>query len=120
MIRGDTKRCKWMIKGMETDGNITFWKPTEKDKVYFTCKKDYDSEIAFQKVFPGNIRFDEESGYFYTIIEPKDTNKLPFGTYVYDIEIVINGNSKEKNIVKTCTVGKLEIEKEVTFRRDEV
>lgn len=121
MIRGDTHKFKWRIETTDKDtGEKTWWVPTAADKVYFTCKKDYSSPVAFQKVFPDTISFDEEDGYFRTTIEPVDTNKLDFGQYLYDIEIVVNALTNEKNIVKTVAIGNIVIEKEVTWRKDEV
>lgn len=123
MIRGDTQNYKWIIEVKNIDGSTTNWKPTENDKVYFTCKKDYNSDVAFQKVYPGSITFNEENGEFHTTVEPKDTMKLDTGNYVYDIKIIknaINSTPDSKRIVKTVAQGKIEITSEVTTRKDEV
>lgn len=123
MIRGDTQNYKWIIEVKNIDGSKTFWTPEENDRVYFTCKKDYGSDIAFQKTYPENIEFNKDTGYFTTTIEQKDTYKLSIGTYIYDIKIIknaINETEENKRFVKTVAQGRIEIEPEVTSRKDEI
>lgn len=109
MIRGDTKKIKFQRKRID---NTIIEEKT--DKMYFTVKKSYYSKtFLFQKRLDKDIIYDEESKYYYMTIEPNDTNELDYNTYVFDIEIIKNGE------VKTIARGNLIIDKEVTFAENE-
>lgn len=54
----------------------------EGDTVYFTVKKDLDSEKELQKVI---TTFDE--GKAVVEVLPKDTKEMVFGKYTYDIQL---------------------------------
>ena len=90
MIRGDTANFKFTVNMQNIKGKSEPWIPTENDRVYFTCKKDFDSEVAFQKVYPETISYGTETNYFHTTVEPKDTCRLKAGDYLYEIKIVKN------------------------------
>ena len=123
MIRGDTANFKFTVNMQNIKGKSEPWIPTENDRVYFTCKKDFDSEVAFQKVYPETISYDTETNYFHTTVEPKDTCRLKAGDYLYEIKIVknaINADEVNKKIVKTISQGHLEIQREVATRKDGV
>lgn len=104
IIRGDTCPLKFQCK----DGGGT---PitTVADAVYFTVKTSYDVEaVTFQKTLE-DMTFDEDGTYHFEI-EPSDTEELPYGTYVYDIEIT------RGDTVKTISQGQLKITKEATWK----
>lgn len=110
IIRGDTKNLKFK-RINQNDKSVIKERP---DKMYFTIKSNYEiEEFVFQKTLDDGINFDEESGYYYTTIEPEDTDNLPYSDFVYDIE-VITGEGK-----KTIARGQLKIEEEVTFASNE-
>ena len=71
-----------------------------------------EKEPLFQKTLDNGITFDSE--YYHVVINPEDTNDLPFSKLAYDIEIISD------NKVKTIYVGELELTKEVTFACNEV
>ena len=107
MVRGDTFRFKFKRK--TNNGEIIIDLP---QKMYITFKYGDEKEPLFQKTLDNGITFDSE--YYHVVINPEDTNDLPFSKLAYDIE-VINGDK-----VKTIYVGELELTKEVTFACNEV
>ena len=111
LIRGDTISLKFQRKTQNQE--VITEKP---DKMYFTVKNSYKhKEVRLQKsLTAGTIIYNEEDNYYYMTIEPEDTNDLNYGTYVYDIEVIVG------NIVKTIAIGELKITKEVTFAENEV
>lgn len=114
IIRGDTKNI--MFKRQRKDGTLIKDIP---EKMYFTIKNNYyEEEPLIQKVLGETITFNEDNGYYYTTIEPEETNSLPYTSdnnpLVFDIEIIDNGK------VKTIAKGKLWIRPEVTFASNEV
>lgn len=82
---------------------------TVPDKMRFTVKEDYNSKnVSIVKTLESGIKYDENN-YIYTVdIEPGDTANLPFGAYIYDIEL------NDKGYVKTIDKGVLVLMKEVS------
>lgn len=110
MIRGDTKKIKFQRKRI--DNTIIKEKA---DKMYFTVKRSYYSKsFLFQKRLNENILYNEQDNYYYMTIEPSDTDVLDYNAYVFDIEVIKNGE------VKTIARGNFIIDKEVTFAENEV
>lgn len=110
LIRGDTLNLKFIRKNKS--GEVITTKP---DKLFFTVKSSYYTKnYLFQKRLDKDINFSEEDNYYRFTINPKDTDNLDYGNYVYDIE-TINGD-----IVKTIAKGILKIKEEVTFAENEV
>ena len=109
MVRGDYKKIKFQIKN---NGNVIH---DDFDDIYITFKKDYDTtEVLFQKLLSrGDIRKDSDS-YYHFIITPQDTNKLKYGTYVFDIQVF-----KKAEQIKNTVLGEFTITKEVTFSYNE-
>ena len=106
-IRGDTK--KYNFQRINFDGNPILQKA---DKIYFTVKKKFtDSKFVIQKTID-DMTFDEEGIYHFTI-ESKDTDKLSYGTYVFDIEVI------DKNVKTTLCRDEFKITEEVTFSENE-
>lgn len=111
LIRGDTYQLKFQRK--LTDDTVITQKP---DEMYMTFKRNYNEiDYVLQKrLSRDEIIFNEDDNYYYVTIEPEDTNDLDYGSYVFDIE------TKVGKVVKTITLGKLKIKKEVTFAENEV
>lgn len=76
MVRGDT--AKIVIAINDSEGNE--YTPVEGDIIRFAAKRSYhDTEPIIYKVIPNDT--------LLLWIEPQDTKTLPFGKYIYDIEI---------------------------------
>ncbi|MCI8466991.1 MAG: hypothetical protein HFI08_02215 [Bacilli bacterium] len=110
-IRGDTYSFRFQRK-LKNEEIIT----ERPDQVFFSVKEYYsDEECLFQKRLSNNtIIYDESDHYYYITIESEDTCNLEFGTYDFDIVIV------KDNDIKTITVGKIKLLKDVTHKRNEV
>lgn len=95
----------------KSTGDIT---DLEFDDIYFTVKRQYlNKEYNIQKrLSDGSITKDDD-GYYHLTLLPEDTDKLPFGEYDFDIELVKNG------AIKQTTVGILTLTREVTFASNE-
>lgn len=107
-IRGDTQFIQFQLK----DGAGNPIQLTEDEKMYFTIKQNQNSkEILIQKKYPSDITFSD--GYYKFELSSKDTSKLAYGTYQYDIELKIN------EFVKTLTLGTITLTDEITFQGDE-
>lgn len=106
IIRGDTKYYKFQ-RINKTDESVITTKP---DVMYFTVKfADNVEDYLIQKTLENGIIFDDETNYYYFTINPEDTNNLPYGGYVYDIEIT------EGPKVTTIAIGDIILTEEVTF-----
>ena len=110
MRRGDTKKFKFQRKAK--DGNVITAKP---EKMYITFKYKDEKEALFQKTFEKGITYNETTNFYHITINPEDTDKLPFTTLKYDIEVINSANE-----VKTIKVDELELLEEVTFKNNEV
>lgn len=111
IIRGDTKFYKFQRK-KKHDRSIIADLPND---LYFTVKYSAEIEdVLFQKTLKNGITYNQDDNYYYITINPEDTNDLPYGTIVYDIEVIKNG------IKQTIAFGEIEIAKEVTFASNEV
>ena len=109
MPRGDIRPVSFTV-------NSTFQNDLEFDNIYFTVKKNYKArEMLLQKtLLSGEIEYMGNSVYQF-VIEPKDTNSMEYGSYVFDIEVV----SEELHIKQTF-LGTLTLTQEVTFASNEV
>ena len=114
MPRGDVRPIQFDV--YESDGetmtDIVF------DDIFFTVKKNFtDKDPRFQKrLSDGSITKDEE-GHYHTVIYSTDTDVLPFGEYVFDIELKKSNASVPD--IKQTTVGRLIITEESTYARNE-
>ena len=107
ITRGDT--CPFSFTRVDKTGEIIQEMAT---KIYFTVKKDYNSEkVVLQKTI-GDMSFD--NGTYHFTIEPEDTNGLEYGLYVYDLEVITD------EYKQTISKGPIRITEEVTFESDEV
>lgn len=90
MTRGDTVRLALSLKN--ADG--TPYELQEGDKVYFSIRTE---EMVISREVTDEV-----------VIYPADTAELEYGTYDYDVEVVLaNGD------VNTVIVAKVEVMKEV-------
>lgn len=96
LVRGDTLRTQ--IEILVDDEPYT---PANGDEVRFALKQNYSSsKVLIHKNIPTDS--------LILHLEPSDTKKLPFGNYVYDIQITFaNGD------VDTFIRGEFKLEEEV-------
>ena len=103
MVRGDTKAFAFEVEGLDQ----------EFESVKFSCKKKYsDKGYIFQKTLGDGIS-EVKDGKYIVRIAPEDTEDLPIGDYLYDLEIRANGD------VFTILRGKLKIVYDVTREEEE-
>lgn len=80
LTRGDTAKLTVPI---ENDLDNSSYVMDELDTLTFTIKKSVkDNENLVQKVVTGSNNFH---------IKPEDTDSLPFGKYVYDVQLTTAG-----------------------------
>ena len=100
MIRGDTASLGLELIDFDQD----------LDAVYFSCKKDYNTEeYVFQKSLGDGVE-KLETGKYTIRIAPEDTENVSAGQYYYDLEISANSD------VFTVLIGVLNIQNDVTRR----
>lgn len=103
MPRGDRRGVEFTVDGAE---GITF------TEIYVTAKKRFgDRDALWQKRLTEGGVTATGDGYAF-VIEPEDTDKLAFGEYVFDIELVADG-------VKETHTGALELTEEATHAGNE-
>lgn len=98
MTRGDTCRIKITLN----DDNGDEYTPQEGDVIRFAAKKEYtDSEPVIFVEVPTDTMVLE--------IKPNDTKHLPFGNYVYDLQITFADGTVNTFVYK----GQLKLDEEV-------
>lgn len=103
LTRGDSAPLKFQRK--DANGDPILIAPAQ---MYFTCKKDWNqTDFVFQKTL-ADMTMDEDGTWHFTIA-PTDTEKLPVGNYVFDIEV------KQDNYVQTIAKGTLKLTSEATW-----
>lgn len=91
LTRGDTLKAQ--ISLVDREGNP--YEPQVGDVIRFACKKEYtdpDTEVLILKNIP------LES--LVLTLEPEDTKELPFGNYVYDIQLTTAAGEVDTFITK--------------------
>ena len=79
LIRGDTYLFKVRLKNITLD---------EIDTLFITCRKDiYSKDFIFQKTI-NDVSIDNDL-YVHFAFNPSDTQALPYGDYVFDIEVTL-------------------------------
>lgn len=110
MARGDMITRSFKIYGSDGEPFTEAF-----DNIYFTVKKFADNEdyLLQKRLSDGGI---ESAGFgvYQFVIEPGDTDRMPFGDYDFDIELVIDGR------LKKTFPGKFKLTKEVTHLNNEV
>ena len=106
ITRGDTVGLIFQRK--DADGEVITTMPSE---MYFTVKESWDSEqFIFQKTL-SDMTMDID-GTWHIELHPDDTEELPYGTYVFDIEVTAYGK------VKTICKDTLQVTEESTWREN--
>lgn len=101
--RGDT--VSYTFQRKDTSGNPIVSRP---EAIFFTVKNTFNTpKIVIQK----NIRqmAMNASGVWRFTIENADTEGLPYGIYVFDLQVTENG------AVTTIAKGKFELTQEATW-----
>lgn len=98
MVRGDTGVFALNIK--DADGNDYDYSD---DTVVFTVKTDTSSDTA---LFQKEVEYGED-----VVIEPADTEDLPYGDYVYDVQVTTSDGVVDTVIQP----NKFRLLEEVTF-----
>jgi hypothetical protein len=89
LTRGDTLLASLEIS--DAEGNT--YTPSEGDVIRFAMKKSYsDSACLIEKQIPNDT--------LMLSLDPSDTKDLPFGSYVYDIEITFESGAVDTFIDK--------------------
>ena len=110
MPRGDIYPVRFQI--YETETEITHIDFTQ---IYMTCKKcAKDITPLFQKSLSSGTIEKLADGDYQFRIEPEDTNNLPFGEYVFDIELIYEDQ------IKQTIFGTLRLCEEATYAVNEV
>ena len=83
------------------------------DEIYFTVKKSYskDEVVLQKKLTRGEITYSE--GTYTLILLHGDTATLPYGKYVYDIQV------KSGIYYKTVCIGNMTLSNESTWKSNE-
>ena len=95
LTRGDTLKAQISIT--DKDGNPYEIQPG--DTVRFAMKRNYsdpDSEVLIEKNIPTNTLILQ--------LDPEDTKTLPFGNYVYDIQLTNTMGEVDTFITKATLV----------------
>lgn len=105
--RGDTPPFEFTLE-LE-DGELL----EDVDEIYFTMKKSYStSEMILQKrLSRGEIN--QEGNVFSFVFKHLETATLPYGNYVYDVQIMLG------EYVKTIIMGQITLTNESTFLENE-
>ena len=99
MTRGDT--CRIHLNLFTNDGEPYI--PNENDIIRFAVKKQYSDESPLIYIIIPNDTL-------ILTIHPSDTKELPFGNYVYDIQITYADGSIDTFITKAKFVVEEEVD----------
>lgn len=115
LTRGDSHIISFTIIGENGDAYVI----DEQDKIYFTVKKNFSkTECVLQKTINNGITYNTDTEEYEIELTDECTCNLPFGRFVYDIELVIVRDRKK--IVKTLVKGNFTISEEVTHKENEI
>lgn len=93
LTRGDTLLCDVKIRTQEGDLYI----PKEGDVIQFAAKSSVkDAEPLILKEIPIET--------MQLVLNPEDTKQLPFGVYVYDVELIKANGIVDTFITKSTLV----------------
>ena len=101
--RGDTIGLKFQRK--DADGEVITDTPTS---MYLTVKTSYSASAYIIQKSLDDMTMDED-GTWHVVIDPEDTEALPYGTYVFDIEVTAYG------YVTTICKDSLKLTEEATW-----
>lgn len=107
LTRGDTGL--FSFQRLDDNGDPIL---TQANEVYFTVKRRYtDKAFLVQKTL-ADMTFDGTGVYHFTL-EPEDTEGLPYGVYVFDVEVIV------EDYKQTIAKGELNITAEATWKVNE-
>lgn len=81
LTRGDTLPLKFQRK--DANGDVIMETPAS---MYLTVKRSWEDYTAVLQKSMTDMEMDEE-GFWHVVIEATDTEKLPYGDYVMDVEV---------------------------------
>ena len=99
LTRGDTFRATIALK--DAEGEI--YTPVEGETIRFAMKKTYEDAEPLLLI---NVPIDT----LELVIQPADTKELPFGNYVWDMQITRSGGDIDTFITKAQLVLTEEVE----------
>ena len=102
--RGDTVTYTFQRK--TASGDVIFTTP---ESIYFTLKENFNSSKIIVQKDKSKMKMDSMGVWRFTL-EHSDTEELPYGVYVWDIQITEHG------AVTTIAKGKLKLTQEATWR----
>ena len=109
MPRGDIRLVRFLVNdpnGTATDIDFT--------EIYFTVKKNTKDRLyQFQKRLSNGGIIKLDLGDYQVKIEPKDTAKMIYGDYKFDVQLQYEDQLKE------TFVGDFILKEEVTFNENE-
>lgn len=95
LIRGDSHLFKVRLKNITLD---------EIDTLFITCRKDiYSKDFIFQKTI-NDVSIDNDL-YVHFAFNPSDTQALPYGDYVFDIEVTLKSGYRKTKIFNFSLTG---------------
>ena len=110
ITRGDYKKFKFQRKNKNNEVITEI-----PEKIFFTVKQNnYETNYLFQKRLNDGIEYTLDDHYYRIEILEQDTEKLAYGDYVYDIEIIVDGKTK------TIKKDTIKITEETTHKANEV
>lgn len=113
LVQGDTSKI-YKFQRKTIDGQAIKVLP---QKMWITFKYNYENiNSVFQKTLENGITYNEEDNYYRFQIKSEDTEKLPLGTYGFDIAI-INEDGEKKTLLNN---GVLELLSHYTKKENEV
>lgn len=109
MTRGDSERFEVSLYDKELDIQRDF---VPGDKVFFTVKTSTQTrDFRIQKIIETFDYGDpEDVGKAIFYLDPQDTKDLKYHTYVYDVQMI-----REGNVTTIIKPSKFVIEEEVTY-----
>jgi hypothetical protein len=102
LTRGDTAN---LFTSITYDDN-TEYKPQDGDKICFTLKKQSWGKQSYIK------RFADKNGIIH--LDQDDTKYLPYGDYVYDVEL----RRANGDVITVIPMSKFSLEQEVSTTND--
>ena len=82
LVRGDTLRAKLTLQ--DKAGNLYI--PTADDEILFTVKRNAMTDKALIQVRVENSE---------VVLNPADTENLEFGSYVYDVQVILSDGTRD-------------------------
>lgn len=107
--RGDTCPISFTL----TDANGEPLVPTAETEIYFTVKKNFNTQTALIQKRLSTSGITVENGICSLTLTHLDTASMSYGKYRYDVQL------KDGSYVKTLIIGQLTLTNEATFLSNE-